>query len=169
MVVPQCIGLTTQILLYSRAVTTKVLAVLVSLYYPLAAGSVEYPMPYASCLGCCGVLLSCVRLSSCVLLKGTLLVLAVLQLSLSKVLGFCSLFCLVHICNELWDSLSGHMHSGITCLAFQVPNWAVAFWGGLSCLWLVDLWLVPTQVCLLCVYCKFRYDWATIVTAWMDN
>ena len=56
----------------------------VALYYPFVLGSVEYPMPYASCLGVveCGsampvcpvaqiVLLS---LSSCVLLNGALLV-----------------------------------------------------------------------------------------------
>ena len=148
--------------LYSGAVITKALAVVVSLYYPLAYGSVEYPMPYASCLGCCGVLLCCVSLSSCVLLKGALLVPALLQLSLScdlgcsallqlslpKVLGFCRLFYLVPFCKAPWDSLSELMHSGIACLASQGPDLAVAVWDGLSGLWLVDLWLVPTQVCL---------------------
>ena len=67
---------------------TKALAVVVSLYNLLVSGSVEYPMPYASCLGCCGVLFCCVSLacgsgcsallqlslSSCVLLEGALLV-----------------------------------------------------------------------------------------------
>ena len=67
---------------------TKALAVIVSLYYLLVYGSVECTMPYASCLGCCGVLLCCVNLScslgcsvllqlslsACVLLKGALLV-----------------------------------------------------------------------------------------------
>ena len=67
---------------------TKALAVVVSLYCLLVSGSVEYPMPYASYLGCCGVLLCCaslscffgcspllqLSLSSCVLLKGALLV-----------------------------------------------------------------------------------------------
>ena len=66
--------------LYSGAVMTKALAVVVSLYYLLVSGSVEYPMPYASCLRCCGVVaLLCqlvlqLSLSSCVLLKGALLV-----------------------------------------------------------------------------------------------
>ena len=46
-----------------EAVTTKVLTMVVSLYNPLVLGSVEYPMPYASCLGCFGVLLSCASLS----------------------------------------------------------------------------------------------------------
>ena len=57
---------------------TKVLAVVISLYYLLVSGSVEYPMPYASCLGCCGVLFCCVSLScsSCCF--------AVLHLSLSS-------------------------------------------------------------------------------------
>ena len=42
---------------------TKVLVVVVSFYYLLVSGSVEYAMPYASCLWCCGVLLCCVSLS----------------------------------------------------------------------------------------------------------
>ena len=63
---------------------TKALAVVVSLYYHLVSDLVEYPMAYASFLGCCGVLLchvsmSCssgcsallqLSLSSCVLLRG---------------------------------------------------------------------------------------------------
>ena len=106
---------------------TKVLALVVSLYYLLVSGSVEYPMPYASCLGCCGGLLCCVilscslgcsallqlSLSSCVLLK---------ELCLSKVLAFCSFFYLVPFHDALWDSLSRLMHSGIACLAFQAPD-----------------------------------------------
>ena len=65
---------------------TKALTVVVSLYYLLVF--VEYPIPYASCLGCCGVFLCCVSLSyglgcsallqlslsPCGLLKGALLV-----------------------------------------------------------------------------------------------
>ena len=124
---------------------TKALAVVVSLYYLLVSGSVEYFMPYASCLWCCVVLLCCVclccssgcspllqlSLSSCVL-KGALLVPTLLQLGLSEDLSFCSLFYLVHSCDAFLDSLSRLMHSGIACLASQAPNWAVAFCNGLS-------------------------------------
>ena len=41
-------------------------------------------------------------------------------------------FYLVHSCYALWDSLSRFMPSGIACLAFHTPDWAVAFWDGLS-------------------------------------
>ena len=84
-------------------------------------------MPYAFLpilLQCCWVLLS--------LSSACLVVLCLMQLSLSEDLGFCSLFYPVHICIALWDSLSGLVHSGIACLAFQAPDWAVAFWDGLS-------------------------------------
>ena len=110
--------------LYSGAVTTKTLAVVVSLYYLLVSGSVGYPVHYALCL-LPRVLWSvalCVRLYSCGLLGGALLVPALLQLGLSKVLGFCSLFYLVHIYNAPWDRLSGLMHSGIACLVSKAPD-----------------------------------------------
>ena len=110
---------------------TKVLAVVVSLYYPLASGSVEYHMPYASCLGCCGVLLCCVSLSCS---SACPPVFSLKELCLSEVLGFCSLFYLVPSCNAPWDSLSGLLHSGIACLASQASNWAVTFWDGLPSL-----------------------------------
>ena len=98
----------------------------------------KYPMPCASCLASCSVVGSCsssqlacpvvlylmqLSLSSCVLLKGALL---------SEDLGFCSFFYPVHIWTTLWDSLSGLVHSGIACLASQAPDWAAAFWDGLS-------------------------------------
>ena len=54
--------------LCSGVVTTKALIMVESLYYPLVLGSVEYLMPYASCLGWCGVLLCCASLSCSVLL-----------------------------------------------------------------------------------------------------
>ena len=130
----------------SGAVTMKVMTMVVSLYYPLVLGSVEYPMPYASCLECCGVLLCCVSLSCS---SACPLVFSLKELCLSKVLGFCSLFYLVHSHDALWDSPSRPMPSGIACLALQAPDWAFAFWDGLSGLWLVGLWLGPTQVCLL--------------------
>ena len=38
---------------------------------------------------------------------------------------------------EPWDSLSGYVHPGIVCPAFQASDWAGAFWGSLSGLWLV--------------------------------
>ena len=102
----------------------------------LVSGSVEYPMPYASCLGlprCCGQLLCCVCLSS-----------NLLDCSSACLLFWASAasFYTVHICTALWDSLSGLMHSGIVCLASQAHDWAAAFWDGLSGLWLVNLWLV---------------------------
>ena len=128
--------------LYSRAVITKVLAIVVFLYYSLSLGLWEYPMPYASCLAtssiiqCCssGQLILSLRSSPCPV------VLCLMQLSLSGDLGFCSLFYLVHICTALWDSLSGLVDSGIACLASQAPDWTVVFWDSLSGLWLVTLW-----------------------------
>ena len=53
----QVVGLCTSVVgsqlrfsIYSGAGIKTVLAVVISLYYPLVSGSVEYPMPYASCL-----------------------------------------------------------------------------------------------------------------------
>ena len=60
------------------------------------SGSVEYPMPYASCLASCSVVGSC---SSSQLAFPV--VLCLMQLSLSEDLGFCSLFYPVHICTAL--------------------------------------------------------------------
>ena len=142
--------------LYSGEVMTKALAVVVSLYYLLVSDSVEYPMPYASCLGCHGVLFCCVSLScslGCSALScssGCPPMLSLKQLNLSEVLGFCSLFYLVPSCMmHFWIACLGFMHSGIACLASQAPDWTVVFWHSLSGLCLVDLWLVPTHVCLL--------------------
>ena len=76
----------------------------------------EYPMPYAflpSLLQCCWVLLS--------LSSACLVVLCLMQLSLSEDFGFCSLFYAVHICTALWDSLSGLVHSGIALSGFPGP------------------------------------------------
>ena len=106
--------------LYSGAVITKALAVVVPLYYPLVSGSLECPMPLA---WHCGCILCCVSLPFNLTWS---------QLCLSKVLGFCSLFYSVPFCNAPWDSLFGFMHSGIVCLASQAPDWTVAFWDGLS-------------------------------------
>ena len=78
--------------LCNGAVTTKVLIMVVSLCCPHVSGSAEYPMPYASCLECCGVWLcsACpvaqiilLSLSSCVLLKGALLVLCSIETQLA--------------------------------------------------------------------------------------
>ena len=33
---------------------------------------------------------------------------------------------------ESWDSLSGYVHPGIACLAFQASGWPGAFWASLS-------------------------------------
>ena len=104
-------------------VTTKALAVAVFLYYSLVSGSVEYPVPYASCLASSSVVECC---------SFSQLILSLKELCLSEDLGFCSLFYLVHFYGAVWDSLSRLMPSGIACLAFQAPDWAVAFWDGLS-------------------------------------
>ena len=86
-------------------------------------------MPYASFLASCSVVGSC---SSSQLACHA--VRCLMQLSLSEDLGFCSLFYPVDICTELWDSLSGLVHSGIACLASQAPDLAAVFWDGLSVL-----------------------------------
>ena len=122
--------------LYSGAVTTKVLAIVVFLYYHLvlALWSILCLMP--SCLVSCSALL-------------LVLLFSLKELCLSEDVGLCSLFYPVHICIALWDSLYGLLHTGIACLASQAPDWAVAFWDGLSGLWLVTLWWMSIQVCLL--------------------
>ena len=51
-----------------------------------------------------------------------------LSLSLLSVL----LFYLVCFPIEPWDSLSGYVHHGIACLAFQASDWVGAFWTSLS-------------------------------------
>ena len=84
-------------------------------------------MPYASSLVSCSVDWELFPWSAC--LSD---VFSFLELCLSEEFGFCSLFYSVHICTELWNSLSGFVHSGIACLASQAPDWAVAFWDGLS-------------------------------------
>ena len=88
----------------------------------LVSGSMEYPMPYASCLASCSIVGCC---SSSQL--ACPVVPCLMQLSLSEDLGFCCLFYLVHIHIALWDSLSGLVHSGIACLVSQAPDWAVSF------------------------------------------
>ena len=112
--------------LYSGAVTTKVLAIVVFLYYllVLALWSILCFMP--SCLVSCSVVGCCSAHPLLVLLF------SLKEVCLSQDLGFCNLFYPVHICIALWDSLSVLVHSGIGCLASQAPDWAVAFWDGLS-------------------------------------
>ena len=112
--------------LCSGSVTTKGAAYGCFPLLFLVSGSVEYPMSYASCLTSCSVVGSC---SSSYF--ACPVVLCLMQLSLSVDLSFCSLFYPIHICTELWDSLSGLVHSGIACLASQAPDWAAAFWDGL--------------------------------------
>ena len=138
--------------LCSGAVTTNVLTMVASLYYLLITGSVEYPMLYASCLECCGVLLCCISLSCS---SACSLVFSLKELCLSEVLGFCSLFYLVHSCNALWDSMSRHIPSGIACLVSQAPDWQLH--SGMACLacgWLIYDWCPPK-----CVYCKTSCNW----------
>ena len=57
--------------------------------------------------------------------------------SLPALLSFFSslsllLFYLVCFPIESWDSLSGYVHPGIACLAFQTSDWLGAFWTSLS-------------------------------------
>ena len=142
--VPLCVryhcGWQLRFSLYSGGITTKALPVAVFLYHFLVSGSVEYPVPYSSCLTPSSVVECC---------SSSQLILSLKKLCLSKDFCFCKLFYLVHSHDALWDNLSTLMPSGIAHLAFQAPDWAVAFWDGLSGLWLVDVWLVSTQVCLL--------------------
>ena len=42
------------------------------------------------------------------------------------------LFYLVCFPIEPWNGLSGYVHPGIACLAFQASDWAGAFWTSLS-------------------------------------
>ena len=96
-------------------------------------------MPYASCLGCCGVLLYCASSSCSSGCSAYPPMFSLKELYFSEDLGFYSLFYLVHSHDTLWDSLSRLMPSGIACLAFQAPDWVLAFWNGLPGLTLVDL------------------------------
>ena len=79
--------------LYSGAVTSKALTMVAFLLLSLVSGSVEYPMPYASCsslLQCC---LEMFSLSLGTLLNGALLVrgFGLLQALLSRVFSHCTL------------------------------------------------------------------------------
>ena len=124
--------------LYGGAVTTKAPALVVFLLLFLVSGSVEYPMPYASCLVSCSVdwssslgQLACPMCypfwsSACPS------ILCLMQLSLSEDLGFCRPFYAVHIHTALWDSLYRLCAFWHSFLAFQASDWAVALWDGLS-------------------------------------
>ena len=135
--------------LYSGAAITKVLAVVVSLYYFLVPGSVQYPMPCASCLGCCGVSLCCVSLSCSYpvfFLKELCLphssgYSAYWNSACPRFFGLLQPLYLVHSHDALWDSLSRLMPSGIACLASQASDWPVAFWDDLSGLWMDGWWM----------------------------
>ena len=121
---------------------TNLLAVVVSLYYLLALWNILYLMPLAY-----GVMECCCAVSICTVAWVVLLYcssacppeFSLKELCLSELLGFCSLFYLVHICNAPWDSLAGLMHSGRACLA---------------CDWLIYEWCLPKCVC-----CKLSCDW----------
>ena len=109
-------------------------------------GVVQCLVPLACLLRCCGCLLCCVSLSSNLL---------GLQLCLSAVLGFCSLFYTVYICNALWDSLSGLVHSGTACLASQPMIGQLH--SGIACLvcdWLIYDWSLTKYV-----HCELCCDW----------
>ena len=98
----------------------------------LISGSVEYPMPYDSCLASCsvgwrhsvaGLIL---RNSACPL------ILSLIELYLSDPWGFCSLFYLE--CFPLHPGIAclGYVHCGIVCLASHASDWAGALWYGLT-------------------------------------
>ena len=112
--------------LYIEAVTTKVLTMVVPLLLSLVSCSVEYPMPYASCLVSCSV----VWRYSCS--SAYRVVLCLMQLSLSPDLGFCSSFYLGCFHIAPWDNLSGLCALWEACLASQTSDWAGALWDGLS-------------------------------------
>ena len=101
--------------LYSGAVTTKALAVVVFPLLSLVSGSVEYPMSYASCLVSCNVGW---RFSACPV------ALCLMDLCLSKDLGLCSLFYLGYFCITPWNSLSGLCALWYSLSSFQASNWA---------------------------------------------
>ena len=113
----------------------------VALYCPLVPGSVEYPMPYASCLGCCGVWLSCASLSCSLDCSAPQLVLLCSPQRSSACPGIwasAASFYLVHSCDALCDSLSRLMPSGLACLASQALIGQLH--SGMACLacdWLV--------------------------------
>ena len=81
-------------------------------------------------------------------------------------LGLCSPFYSGCFLIEPWDSLSGCVHPGIACLAFQASDWAGKFWGTLSGFVTSHFLLgVPSSVTLVKLivighHCNF---------AWVDN
>ena len=93
-----------------------------------------YLMPYACLLASCSmgipytlapVLWPYVPL--CFLLCASLLLLLT-----SLPCSLCVLLYLECFPIEPWDSLSGYVHTGIACLAFQASDWVGAFWISLS-------------------------------------
>ena len=129
------------------------------LYLSLVTCSVEYPMPYASCLvscsvvwrwsSACPVLLCLMQLSLSLgpLLNGALLVrgFGLLQSLLSGIVHIALWDSLYGLC-ALWDSSSsflslliGQVHSGMACLA---------------CGWLPFV-RCPSKH----IYCKTDHDW----------
>ena len=83
-------------------------------------------MPYASFLVSCSVV-ECSSAVSAFLVAQVLCLSFLGELCLCEVVGFCSLFYLLHSHDVPWDSPSRLMHSGIACLASQAPDWAVVF------------------------------------------
>ena len=59
-------------------------------------------------------------------------VIAVLLFTPSLLWGSVAPFYLGYSPIEFWDSLSGYVHPGIACLAFQAFDWLGAFWASLS-------------------------------------
>ena len=91
-----------------------------------------YPMPYALFLASCSMG-SPIFLILFLDLMFPSVVAVVLSSYSYHLLGFCSLpFYLGYSPIELWDSLSGYVHPGIACLAFQASD--LQGHSGIACL-----------------------------------
>ena len=96
-----------------------------------------YPMPYALFLASCSMgspmfllLFLDLTFPSLRLLSSSWV--PSYSLSLAYPWGAVAPFYLGYSPIELWDSLSGYMHPGIACMAFQASHWLGAFWASLS-------------------------------------
>ena len=119
------------------------------LYYLLVLALWSILCLTLSCLGSCSVVGCCSAYPLLILLF------SLKELCLSKELGFCSLFYPVHIHIVCWHSLSGLVHCGKACLAFQAPVGQLH--SGMACL--ACDWLPYDGCSSKCVYCKTDCDW----------
>ena len=98
----------------------------------LDSDSVEYPMPYASCLTSCSVGGEYPVAQLILRSSAYSRVLSVMKLCLSIILGFCSPFYLGCFALHPGITCLGYVHYEIACLASQASYWAGALWDGLS-------------------------------------